>query len=591
MDQNTDQNTDQNLNMPTDPESNPGGGLKLKTEEPQKTEQPNYNMPQSSEPSMDPFGNMNANSGMNPNQNPFLDPDPFMNSNMGPAVINTPPKKSKKPLIFILCGIALAALIACALIFLPRLFMNERKQVEEAFRGTLQLTDNFTYWEDQVGLKAMGEAFNTTGGTVSFDFTLSSETDEEVNGLGLQGEIIKDVSAKVLSAEGSFTYEEKDILRAVFYGMEEYSYLIVPELMDFYYSIPNKDFLNAFLSSPFAKSHLDGATAVGIPQMDLDFFSQPQENTAEDAEGFFTSQLWQKAQIKYVGKKKTEVCGSSVRAKKFEVRYTQDDIETAIGNLVQQGIDALARNPEYADLMHQYGLSTSMISMYQSEIMALVKGMITEDLIIYVYVKDGKVCKAEASYPISVYGMAITPSFYFEMYDGDIDASVGLNMMGSAASITFTFDRDGDNIVGNIQTDMSGRGSKVDFSIVREGATEHGKISFSDEDLSIDWTAQLKDVTKGVAFTWALDNMTLTHNGQKELEASGELTVDTSKHEPLAFDDSKKQYDLSTITQDEIDEIENSKEYKDRVKAWKERLRKEMPNIADKLEESEQRVE
>ena len=499
---------------------------------------------------------------------------------MGPGNVPTQPPKNKKKVgkivgISVACA-ALVALIVCAIIFVPRIFGNPKAKVEAALKENLKFSSVKNYMDDKVDFSSLQEKYLKEGGTVSSTITIDSVAGvDSLSGLGFSTSIVKDNASKKVSGESSFEYKGKSVMTAELFADEEKTYLAIPQLLDAYFSLPNKDILNAILSSPLNTQDMS-AYAGMIPKFDIDYFA-----TEMPTQSFELSdlELWEKATVKNAGNKKVSVNGKEIKAKKYEVTIKEEDLEQMLLDAVNKSLESLTSNAALSAYLEKTGLSADQIGQYKDQIASLVKGLVSGDFCFDIYVKDNLIVKFDCTGEMSLYGMKAKYTVYFDSYEGTSSGMIDLSVAGQSISLKYDMTASADELTGSVKLFGAGQDATLDFSVKRNGDVDHGEINFTfmGKTVTASWDGKLSNVVKGSAFTYEFSNLQVIADGESLFSMSGSVTIDTTKREIKAMDSSMKQYSLTEMTADEF-----QKAFADnKATEWLQNLMKDIPEIAD----------
>ncbi len=502
---------------------------------------------------------------------------------MGPGEVGgrgpvTPPKKKKTGKIIGITAACLAAvaLIVCGIIFLPRIFGNPKKKLEAAFEESLKFEGMKSYLDEQVDLSSIGDKFLKEGGTVSTSFQLDEVMGaDSLSDFSVETSLTKDNAKKQVYGDCKASYKGKSLLSTELYATEDKTYVSVPELLNGYFSIPNKDIINAILKSPLNTEDMS-AYAGMIPQINIDYFAE--KSPTQDID-FDDIELWQKAKVKNEGNKKVSVAGNEIKAKKYEVTIAEEDLETILVDTVNKSLDSLVNNPALAEYLERSGLTSESLDQYRNQISGIVRGLISDDFVFYMYVKDDKIVKFDCTGEMSLYGVKMGYTVYVDSYDGHATGLIEISAAGKNIGLKYDIDNSGNDLIGNAKIYGAGEDITLDISIKRNGQSEHAevKLDMAGKDAILSWDGELTDVNKGTAFTYNFKNLKMTFDDEDLFSMSGSFSMDTSKRETKALDTGKKEYSLTEMTADELQEAfaDNN------VETWVMNLLKDFPELKD----------
>jgi len=552
--------------------------------------QPQFGQPQFGQP----MGGMN-------NQPQFGQPMGGMN--------NQPPKKPKKPLSkgaiggIIGGGVALIALIVCAIIFIPKLFRSDKEVVVDAFEATFGV-ETEAKTEDTLGSDEIYDKFASDGGHREVYVEIGSDVDGAQS--TVSAEVVEDIDVKGKLANTTFkvSMDESSILTANMVVDESNTYFQVPEMINGYFSLPNENMFQALENSPLGQA----MEISGMPEFNMSdmYFNLATTGTPTELNSDYVAiveELWDSITYEKQGKAKIDVNGKTVTAKEYYITLPEDSLKKAIGEIWDAAIAELTADPEYlAEIGMDAATFESMMGSYEG----MLKGLITEDLVIKVYVSNDKIVKVVCADEVTIYGAALTYDLYIDIDDENASGVFDISVMDESVGLKFNAENINENPTGKVTlyagsefidvnfkvTDNSSDSAKacnVYFDVVYNGTTyvtadttvnydtkankfdgtstvnieEGGEIKF-------DFGGEVKDINKGVGYTIVLNESTISADGTPMLTMSGHVKVDASQHTAAGIDTSVPVYDLTTITESEFEGI--MEENADLLQSWSDAL-------------------
>ena len=494
--------------------------------------------------------------GMQPGVNPA-----FGGGNGG---MNMPPKKKSGGKIAGIIAICVAAiaLIVCGILFIPKLFKSNKERVEDAIIASMNTKTTLTAFDERVGMDAINDKFVKDGGTVKYNVTLKSVGGvTDAAGVGVYANVAKDNAAKQLSGEVGLSASQGDIISFVFAADEAKTYLAAPELFDGYFSIPNQDALRKLQNSPLGKA----ANMYGMPEVNLDYFSDASITSEAMNDTLFSSELWKKANVKSAGLKSVTIGGKDVKAKKYTVTFKEKDLEAELKKAVDKGMETLTSNPEY---LEQLGVDASQASMLTQQVSSIVPMLVDGDFTLNVFVKDGKAISIAANDSLTIMGSSMEYGFYINKYDGVSEGNFSLGAAGTNIGFSYEIKMDGSNINGTVKT----YGPGMNFAATIEGGftgdSFNLKLDAPDAKVTAELTGSVTDVNAGSSFTLNLDSIKVTADGAPVIEAEATVAVDAStKATSLP---QGKEYDLTTMDESAFSQFIQENQAK--MQDWSDRM-------------------
>ena len=506
--------------------------------------------------------------------------------------MNQPPKKVKKPLSkgaiggIIGGGIALIALIVCAIIFLPKLFPSDKEVIVDAFEATFGVETEGEV-EDVVGAQEIADKFATTGGVREYSMEITNDTLGETVNVGMVESI--DVAGKLANSNITVGMNGTNILNANMIVDETNTYFQVPEMINGYFSLPNENILQAL-----ENSELGQAMALeGMPEFNMAdlYFNLATSGTATELNGEYVTiieTLWDSITYEKQGKAKVDVNGKTVTAKEYFITVPEDAMKTAIGDMWDVAIQEVANNPA---ALAETGMDADTFVSSMGSYSAMLKGLISGDLIIKVYIADGEIVKLTCADDVKVFGTPIAYDLFMDIDDKKMSGVFEISVMDESVGVKFNVDNLDTNPTGvmtlyaagevvdiNFKVTDNSSDSKeacdVYFDVVYGGTTYvtsdikvnydksantfDGSMVFDITDageLQVDFAGGLKDINKGVGYTMELSKCDILADGTKLMGMTAKIKLDTSTHTATGIDTSLPVYDVTTMTEADFENI------------------------------------
>ncbi len=551
------------------------------------------------------YGQPNMNTGMNmamngqPNMNTMYG-QPNMNQMYGqpgampPQGGNTPkPKKVKKPLSkgaiggIIGGGIALIALIVCAIIFLPKLFRSDKEVVVDAFEATFGV-DTEAAEADDDGMTAFNEAFAENGGTRNVEITLNSIMgDTSVGGMYVKGESVADYQNKKLTSNIDMGTADGSLVNVILNADETYSYFILKDMIDGTFVLPNDNAFVELENSPIGEAMgLEGMTEIDLA--DYYFMGTGSDVTsATEIDGELVTLVedtWDSITYEKQGKAKISVNGKKITAKEYYVTLEEKKIEELLVGFVDYvGDTALADTEALA----ASGVDAASMEAVITQLKNMVPQLISGDLLIKVYIVDDEIVKITCEDEVGLYGVDISYNFNLEISDDQAQGLFEVGVAEEKIGIKFDATNEDDVIEGratvygleetiDINFEASEKDDKiaayfdicvngtaivaVDINVTEKDDKFTGDVSVEVYD---DYSGETYDVVasfegsttileKGVSYKTDISSLKLLVNEEEMFDVSMSMTADNSKHTVDTDMVQGTQYDLITMTEDDL---------------------------------------
>ncbi|MBO5509610.1 MAG: hypothetical protein J5962_04015 [Lachnospiraceae bacterium] len=536
---------------------------------------------------------------------PGLPPQPPVN-NGGKAKKAKGPKKplGKGAIAGIIGGgVALIVAIVCGIIFIPKLFKSDKEVVLDAMEATFSASaSGDSYFEETFGSSELSDKLTKEGGSVSMDFNIDEVSEiSDLAGLSFSIKGGKDNTGKQLGYDFIGTYNDTEVFTVKFYADENTTYLGIPDIINGYFTIPNKGAVDALINSPIgqAANLADSLGSAGATGGDLNYFVTEEDGEVEinsDAVGII-DELWDNVTFEKQGRAKVDVNGETISTKEYYVTLKEEDIETALNDLIDMALSYDASDLE------AMGLDEASMQTAISQAKALIPTMVAGDFVLKVYIGDGKIVKMVAADEVNIMGVKITYDCYIDISD-DLGGKFELNVMGEAVGVSFDIDDYKTAPNGEIRAYAADEEIKLtlastatdddkekslDLSMtLYEGRDELGildmayalnkgdnsiectfDLTVDEETLSVEAKGQYVDIVKGESYSCRLDEIKVSFDGEQLAKMSGSSTVSTAKEVP-AFDSSLPTYDLTTMTEADFENmiLDNA----DNAAAWMQKL-------------------
>ena len=521
---------------------------------------------------------------------------------------STPPKKPKKPLgkgaiAGIISGsIVGVAAIVCGIIFIPKLFKSDREVVLEAVETTFNSYSVENVNEDYLGATEIQKKMLEKGGSseVVYNYTIS---DGDVSmDLGVNAKSVIDKENKKLSSDAKITLGGEDLIAAEIYADDDYTYVSVPELIDAYFSLPNKDVLNQVMNSPLGDALKESMDSVPtMPKIDLDYFAAVDADSKIQLEDNAMDTIWDKAEFEKQGKKSVAVNGESIKAVEYTVTWTKESLQEGVKALLDEATAAVKDSEE---IMKESGMSMDEFETSMEQVKAMIPSLINSDLTVKVYVKNKKAVKILCEDSVSIMGAVnFDYEFYIDAPSSDefvnaasIEAEgkkigylLELSDMKNSPDGTLELYADKDKFTLELTSDQKKDGDNVSDTITIKAdkyATIDISMNQSSKDHTFDGTVDvvaegssvatvkfdgaIENVKKGSAYSVNIKNMSVSAMGQDIMTANMMVSVDADNRDVTAFDSARKVYEITALTADSFTQI--AQENQDNITNWMNRI-------------------
>ncbi len=504
------------------------------------------------------------------------------------------PPKVKKPLSkgaiggIIGGGVALIALIVCAIIFLPKLFPSDKEVVVNAFEATFGIEADANT-EDVVGTQEIADKFATTGGVREFSMEITDNSMDEPMTVGAGFTESIDVQNKLANSDWTVSMNGAEFLNASMIVDETNTYFQLPQLINGYFSLPNENIFQALENSELGQAmQLEGMPEFNMADM---YFNLATSTAATDINSEYVvivEELWDSITYEKQGKAKIDVNGKTVTAKEYYITVPQKNIKKAITDLWDVAIEEIANDPA---TLAELGMDADTFQSTMGSYSGVFTSLIQKDLVIKVYVNDKKIVKIVCGDELSLYGASIGYDFSMDIDDENASGALNFDVMGETAGVKFDVENldtapsgkvtvfaTGEVIDVNFKTTDNSSDSKdaydVYFDVVYNGTTYvsadikanmdkntnafDGSMSIDIKDAGVikaEFAGGLKDIKKGVGYTFELSKCDIFADDEKMIGMTANLKIDTSTHDAKDIDASLPIYDVTTLTEVDFENI------------------------------------
>ena len=514
-------------------------------------------------------------------------------------------KKPKKPMTkgklgaLIGAGVAIVALVVCGVIFLPKIFKSDKEVVLDAMEETFSSYSTGGERNDVVGFDEVMKAYNEKGGDTNFNLTFNAGEGENAYAIGWNQNNAVDQKNKKLSADGALTIGGDDILSYDIFGDEDTMTVGMPDLLSGYLVYPTDDPIGALANSPAGQSL--GLDASALAGYSVNAFASGSDGSGLTS-GYVSAleTIWDAAEFKKQGSAKITVNGENVTAKEYYVTWAKEDLQDACESAIDGLTEAVTESESTLD---QLGVSADDYKYTMEQLKAMIPSVIKDDLCVKVYVKGKRAVKITCKDKINIMNMVkIDYDFWLDAGKDDLSGNLSFDVSGTSVGVKFEANDINGNTYGNVTAFAGDKEIGLDFTkdVVESGDTVTTTVKISASSyLSVDWEKTFnkadntfentinanivgedtyvfnykgayKDINKGVGYTVAIDSFELTAANKKLCNGSIETTIDTSKISLQQMDESKKVYDIASMTEDDLQTL--GEESQKLMEAWIERL-------------------
>lgn len=512
------------------------------------------------------------------------------------------PKKVKKPLSkgaiggIIGGGVALIALIVCAIIFLPKLFPSDKEVIVDAFEATFGVEADADT-EDIYGLQEINDKFATDGGKREYYFEVVDTTSETSVNMSITESI--DVANRLANIEAVIGSEDTALLDYVAIVDDSQVYMQFKDLIDGYFVLPSENMMQALENSVLGQ----GMDMSDMPEYDLAdaYFDLSTSTAPTELNSQYVAimdKLWDSIIYEKQGKTNVSVNGKDVKATEYFITVPEDSIKEAIDGMWDAAIAELSADPAYLESM---GMDAATFESTMDSYGGMLSGMVKGDLVIKVYIKDDEVVKVICADDVTLYGVQLSYDMQMDIDDEKASGIFDFAVMDESVGLKFEVNDLDDNPVGKVSVYAAGEVIDVNFTVDEQetDAAESVKMTYdvvyngtsyvtgevssnvaSDNsfdgyvsanivdagELKVGFQGKTTDIVKGVGYKVVLDNAYIEADGMELMTMNGYVSVDASQHTASGIDTSLPVYDVQTLTEDEFDAI--IEENMDKLEPW-----------------------
>ena len=492
--------------------------------------------------------------------------------------------------------VVLVAAIVCGILFIPKLFKPAKDVVIDAFEATFspdaKEASQDTYMQAVVGLNEIMDTYSNEGGDSGISFTLNSANGIQAPyKMSLSCDAKTDMVSKLMETSLGFSVDGTGILSGNIIVDENNIYLAVPELVDGYFSLPCDNTLVELQNSPLGQS----MGLVDMPSMSFNIFGAAQTGLNSDYVDAVET-LWDSVEVKKEGKEKVDVNGETVKAKLYTVTLTSDAMCDAINSMY----DAVMTDEYIEQIAAAGGISVEEAKTTLQTIKAMIPTVIKEDIVLMVYVKDGKVVKLTSEGATTVLGVKMSYDFFFDIDEDMITSELVFDIMGEKATLSLNVKNRASNPNGSLVFAAAGEEMKLDFACENNVSDTAETIKFNmaaaynsqnvmnayvdmnidknantfigsilleamGEEIKVSFDGEFTDIKKGVGYTEKFNNISCEYNGVSMVEMSAEYKLYAGKPQINGVAGATV-YDLTTLTEADFNSIIAANEQK--MVAW-----------------------
>ena len=512
------------------------------------------------------------------------DSQPYVATNVGGG--STPPKKpasTGKIIGIVAACVAAIALIVCGILFIPKLFKSDKEVVEEAFEASYG-TEAKGYFLQKIDEESFEDLYFKEGGKANFEITLNSITGveqlEALNGLAISCDANINMQQKLANADLALKSKDESLLSLNYIYSPDTMYMQVPELFDGYLTIPTHDMFGELMKAPIMEGAVDAEELASLPKVDLDLFAmieemQTIETSSEDG-------LWAKATVKKDGSETVDVCGESIKAKKYIITFAEADLEAAVNSVFDEVSEQLMSNPS---ALESSGMNVDTFNQSMTQVKNMLASMIT-DIECQAYVKDDELVKLTSTGSFNVMGVVLDYDVHFDLADdaqGEIKFSamgqpVGIkydikdvhgnangtvSLYAASDSIDFNFNCKNEKSDSSEVTGLEGTlvvqnkdVCKVAFNNTLNKSDDSFKgdftITVDDQSIGVAYSGSVKDIEKGKSYTYDIPSIDIMYNGSSVANIGVKIGGSAGNADSVSIDSSIPVYDITKVTAEEL---------------------------------------
>lgn len=307
-------------------------------------------------------------------------------------------KGKRKKIIFFA---ALVVVLAAAVVFLI-LFNRPKARVSRAIAKTWSSREriNADAMEPYLGLSGLDREMKKTGGTESLELSIDKMAGFDVKDPGLQIKTARDMKRKTFSLDAGFTSDQAALktLSLQMYSDGKKTWIGSSGVLKGYFSVNNRDFLKQVRESSFSSaSDADAESEKEQEEDDIDlndylFPSASGKNELDPGVKRAEQELWKYARAENRGKETVRLNGTRTRCGAVDLVFRKEDVH----KLIREAGDGYLRGYLAGD--SGKGLSDEdrqTLSDEMNDSIKSVQDMVTDDVIVTVYLKSGRIVSLE----------------------------------------------------------------------------------------------------------------------------------------------------------------------------------------------------
>lgn len=486
-----------------------------------------------------------------------------------------PMSKGKKAGIIGGC-IGGAAIIACGIIFIPKLFKSNKDRVADAFKATFneEYMLEASPYEDVIGTAEIQQNLEEKGGEFHFGGELISiGGDTSAGGIGIEVSGTADNANDKSAVDIKITNDGTEAVDVQLFRESETMYITLKDILEGYLKIDEADIaaIPEMLQEMFFTYGYNGvvdSAENGITDSITDQAAEGIDNDAseallekiEEASG----RLWKDADVEKEGSESIALGANTRKCTKYNIVFSEQSMEEALTDIMDAYSEFLSgQNTE---------ISATDIETAMTQVKALIPTLVGGDFAVDIYVYDGKVVCVSAKDTVHILGTAIDYDMYLKLTGSDnimssFEAKLELNAAGSGISL---------NTSGSSEAVADGIETKLDVSLDMDGTsmaelkydqkynssdssiTLNGSFVSGTESIEITGQGSYSDISKGSSFTLSLDDFTISSNGTEIIAFKLTCGASQLSKDVPAIDTSKPVITLTELSQDKIQSIRSN---------------------------------
>lgn len=536
------------------------------------------------------YNNENDNNNMQQDAG-YTPPQYDMGYNQAPYSDKGKPPKVKKPMTkgklaaIIIGSVVAVAAVVCCVIIIPKFLKSDKEVVIDAFENTFASENSDSYMENVLGINDINDALFKTGATGSTTISIDKILGKDIGSFDINFLTNYDPLNEQISSGAEVVYDGCSLFSYKLIGDAVTTYLQLPDMIDGYISIPND--LSQFAESPlFENSDLSAADIYSF----IDYF--PESESGTDINAHYVDaveELWDSVTVEKQGRAKISVNDENINAKEYYVTLPEEAIENAASSALEGMRDIILADIELYETSYDMDADTLEDSIDQ--VQKMIPSLINGDLIVKVYVADGKVVKIDASDKITIMYVDLQYDAYIDIGDNDVSGKLSIEAMGSEVGIKFEANDIHNNMNGSVSIYAPGDNLDITFNTTNNSSDTKkdvqydaalsynsselfsvgGAYSFDQSSNSGQMSAELTaeavsaiyveadfeytDINKGVGYTLDVNNIEVLLDGENLATLSYVNTVDTSVVDAETIDTDLTVYDLSTMSESDFENM------------------------------------